>query len=86
MSAERIINEFHDIYQNNGMNKDEILMIMLIDRLDRIAGAIDGVEQGIGCIDVDLDQIVESLSKLSNCVRWNSIYGISFYITGDVTT
>lgn len=95
MNSEHIINEFFDIYQNGkgALECDEVLMIMLIDRLDRIADAVNDMQQSLGCIDSTADRIGDntsriddSLSKLANCVAEGGVYGTRFYIAGDVTT
>lgn len=87
MSSEHIINELNEIYQNSeDMKRDEVLMIMLIDRLDRIADAVNDMQQSLGCIDSAADRIDDSLSKLANCVVEGGVYGTRFYIAGDVTT
>lgn len=94
MSSNHIINEFNEIYQNSeDMKRDEVLMIMLIDRLDRIADAVNDMQQSLGCIDSsayriddNTSRIDDSLSKLANCVIQGGVYGTRFYIAGDVTT
>lgn len=94
MSSDHIVNEFNEIYQNSeDMKRDEVLMIMLIDRLDRIANTVNDMQQSLGCIDSAADriddntyQINDSLLKLANCVIQDSVCGTRFYIAGDVTT
>lgn len=92
MSSNHIVNEFNEIYQNSeDMKRDEVLMIMLINRLDRIADAVNDTQQVLGCIDSTADRIDDntsrindSLSKLANCVAEGDVYGTRFYIAGDV--
>lgn len=94
MSSEHIVNEFNKIYENSEcMKRDEVLMIMLIDRLDHIADAVNDMQQSLACIDSTADRIDDntsriddSLSKLANCVAEGGAYGTRFYIAGDVTT
>lgn len=61
---------------------DMTIKIMMLDRLDRIASALEGIEAGLQEMNVSLDGIDKNLdSCISRGVRGNFLC-----ITGDVRT
>lgn len=73
-----------ELLQNNGTGYDpeQTIKLMMLDRLDRIASALEGIEAGIQDVNASLDNMDQNLeSCISRGVRGNFLC-----ITGNIRT
>ena len=73
-----------ELLQNNGTGYDpeQTIKLMMLDKLDRIASALEGIEAGIQDVNASLDNMDQNLEGcISRGVRGNFLC-----ITGDIRT
>ena len=63
-------------------DSDQAIKLMMLDKLDRIASALEGIEAGVQDVNASLDNMDQNLeSCISRGVRGNFLC-----ITGDIRT
>ena len=72
-----------ELLQNGAdYDPDQTIKLMMLDRLDRIASALEGIEAGVQDVNASLDNMDQNLeSCISRGVRGNFLC-----ITGDIRT
>ena len=76
MAAEFLQND------STGYDSDQAIKLMMLDKLDRIASALEGIEAGVQDVNASLDNMDQNLeSCISRGVRGNFLC-----ITGDIRT
>ena len=76
MAAEFLQND------STGYDPDQTIKLMMLDKLDRIAAALEGIEAGLQDVNASLDNMDQNLE---NCIS-RGVRGNFLCITGDVRT
>lgn len=67
---------------STGYDPDQTIRLMMLDKLDRIASALEGVEAGLQDINASLDNMDQNLES---CIS-RGVRGDFLCITGNIRT